>query len=975
LTHFKSYSLIFMTLILFFIPLSMTTANDKQSLGKSPDYSNFERYLDLDIDGNGQYDALTDGLLVLRYMFGLSGDPLIGGVIASDAIYSSAEDIEARIAELGLSVDIDDNGDVDALTDGLIILRYLFGLRGDALMTGVISPDSQRSDVGDIESHLLDLSTLYFAPVVTSSSNFKIPENQTSIGSVSVLAMGKTSLNFSLGGLDSGDISISDVGLLSFKSTADYEVKALYSLKLKVSDGITEVEQDITVTLVDVEEEDFSPDYDSIPGIDPEHLPGTYSVSSCKYKDGESFKLLSEANITESQKLALYAQDQTLTINGVQYTIICKSDWEIKFQIKAEAWAGQERKDLGIYGLSFFSRIYRDMDIRRKDPAGVWGQWLQPNSSHPFSALSSIEGGISSSDAVGRSYYPKYMASAATHFYNPKSSINGWGFYDRRVSCDYYGGVQIANTLLMPPNLISFDEDQYPFSEEGGLLFGHAWIALPLVGGKERVDWSNKGAVGDTSTDLGKLSWTFFAEAKNFSGPVYAYVPEFWSRRLDRWNALEVLLDSGWDESLAMTKPLKDFYAGRISREELMTTIVAEDWYVDGSDNYVFGREDGYYWSRAEDTFGYTPSGGFSIGAERDAALVFKELDENGDTFIKVFLPKIPSANNLEPFMLSSRSYGVETYNYFLDFFQDESDIKSVNTNLSSLSHPLIVNANSDPNDVTNPSYFVYAEDEKSDFWSDISGTSDKLAFKSSIAMRAETVNRGVDVYFDWRNSDDRGLSKYYKVITADSPSEYQFVKTSEQSVPEKLKNITYENTKAASSFMPHNKTNTDLVRESEIKNNMREIFEFEASPYDFSCWSCVEKDGCDPTVYVARLDDGSKVRYRWYRFKDQPTFKKLKVDYPEVYTDEYLNKLQDRVENIHEHWINKKTDFLSKPETANGKKVNLIEIDHGQIVSPPANKEKGWIPIVLSVESPHGKWKTDMINLEGPNGRLISDF
>ena len=51
-------------------------------------------------------------------------------------------------------------------------------------------------------------------------------------------------------------MSISDVGLLSFKSTADYEVKALYSLILKVSDGITEVEQDITVTLVDVEEED-----------------------------------------------------------------------------------------------------------------------------------------------------------------------------------------------------------------------------------------------------------------------------------------------------------------------------------------------------------------------------------------------------------------------------------------------------------------------------------------------------------------------------------------------------------------------------------------------------------------------------------------------------------------------------------------------------------------------------------------------
>jgi len=285
------------------------------------------------------------------------------------------------------------------------------------------------------------------------------------------------------------------------------------------------------------------------------------------------------------------------------------------------------------------------------------------------------------------------------------------------------------------------------------------------------------------------------------------------------------------------------------------------------------------------------------------------------------------------------------------------------------------VYANTDPNDVTTPSNFAYAEDEKSDFWSDISGTSDKLAFKSSISTKAETVSRGVDVYFDWRNSDDRGLSKYYKVITADSPSEYQFVKTNEQSVPEKLKNISYENTKAASSFMPHKKTDKNLLQEEEIKDNIREVFDFEASPYDFSCWNCVEEEGCDPKVYVARLDDGSKVRYRWYRFKDQPTFKKLVVDYPEIYTDEYLNKLQARVENMHDHWINKETDFLSKPETANGVKVNLIEIDHGQIVSPPAAKQKGWVPIVLSVESPYGQWKTDMQNLEGPNGRLITDF
>ncbi|MDA7769117.1 hypothetical protein N8936_03380 [Porticoccaceae bacterium] len=40
---------------------------------------------DWDIDGNGQADALTDGLLFLRYAFGLNGEPLISGVVADDA--------------------------------------------------------------------------------------------------------------------------------------------------------------------------------------------------------------------------------------------------------------------------------------------------------------------------------------------------------------------------------------------------------------------------------------------------------------------------------------------------------------------------------------------------------------------------------------------------------------------------------------------------------------------------------------------------------------------------------------------------------------------------------------------------------------------------------------------------------------------------------------------------------------------------
>ena len=111
----------------------------------------------IDLDGNDQYDALTDGLLLLRGMFGLDGSALVTGTIASDATYTESVDIESRIATLGDLADIDGNGDIDALTDGLLTLRYLFGLQGDTLINGVVASDATRKTAEEIEAHLQTL--------------------------------------------------------------------------------------------------------------------------------------------------------------------------------------------------------------------------------------------------------------------------------------------------------------------------------------------------------------------------------------------------------------------------------------------------------------------------------------------------------------------------------------------------------------------------------------------------------------------------------------------------------------------------------------------------------------------------------------------------------------------------------------------------------------------------------------------------
>lgn len=127
--------------------------------------SNLEEFLagtppfgSIDVDGNSQYDALTDGLLLLRSMFGLTDEALISGTVGSDAIYTTSEDILAQIDLLGDLIDVDGNGSIDALTDGLVTLRYLFGLRGDPLVDGVIGSGASRTTAAEIEAHLDSIS-------------------------------------------------------------------------------------------------------------------------------------------------------------------------------------------------------------------------------------------------------------------------------------------------------------------------------------------------------------------------------------------------------------------------------------------------------------------------------------------------------------------------------------------------------------------------------------------------------------------------------------------------------------------------------------------------------------------------------------------------------------------------------------------------------------------------------------------------
>ena len=109
---------------------------------------------DLDIDDDGKTEALTDGLLVIRHMFGFSGDSLTTGAVGSGANRPSAQDIKTLLVASTTELDIDGDGSTQALTDGLLVIRELFGFSGDALIAGALSTSGTRQTGSSVVGYL-----------------------------------------------------------------------------------------------------------------------------------------------------------------------------------------------------------------------------------------------------------------------------------------------------------------------------------------------------------------------------------------------------------------------------------------------------------------------------------------------------------------------------------------------------------------------------------------------------------------------------------------------------------------------------------------------------------------------------------------------------------------------------------------------------------------------------------------------------
>lgn len=114
--------------------------------------------LDVDANGSGsKYTATTDGLLALRYLLGLTGAPMTAGAVGDNPAHDDAAMLR-HLADMRWALDVDDSGVADAATDGLLILRYLLGFRGNALIADALGQNAGRSTAASVESWLATLT-------------------------------------------------------------------------------------------------------------------------------------------------------------------------------------------------------------------------------------------------------------------------------------------------------------------------------------------------------------------------------------------------------------------------------------------------------------------------------------------------------------------------------------------------------------------------------------------------------------------------------------------------------------------------------------------------------------------------------------------------------------------------------------------------------------------------------------------------
>ena len=215
-----------------------------------PYFTNYYDIVSVDVNEGetliGEFAALGSSDDTITYSL---SDYLVGneeGTGISDLVQISSDGVLSYINPL--DYETDSHGRASDKTGGVTITA-----------TSSLDPSLSRDLI--VQVTLINLNDE--APVITSSANFSVNEGETEVGCIAVTDADGGNIP-SPDGINCGNVAgltysitgdnleIDSYGRISFTSAPDYETKSSYTGTVSVSDGVNSTTQDITISIVDV---------------------------------------------------------------------------------------------------------------------------------------------------------------------------------------------------------------------------------------------------------------------------------------------------------------------------------------------------------------------------------------------------------------------------------------------------------------------------------------------------------------------------------------------------------------------------------------------------------------------------------------------------------------------------------------------------------------------------------------------------
>ena len=114
-----------------------------------------------------------------------------------------------------------------------------------------VASDGTNTITQDVTITIIDIDES--APIFVSATSVSVEENQ--LNAITLSATDDNNITYSISGTDSAEFNLNATsGEVTFKSAPDYETKNSYTFRATASDGTNETTQDVTITIIDIDE-------------------------------------------------------------------------------------------------------------------------------------------------------------------------------------------------------------------------------------------------------------------------------------------------------------------------------------------------------------------------------------------------------------------------------------------------------------------------------------------------------------------------------------------------------------------------------------------------------------------------------------------------------------------------------------------------------------------------------------------------